>query len=190
MCATRSATASSTRSARRSRSADGGGGPVHITHFYHRATFPGTPGTCSAWSTPRGPRASTSRFDLYPYEWASTRLLIMLPTWIQAGGRGPAQGAPRRPGRAGADPRRAGGARSIVSPGRCLGRPAARLLRPTRARAVGGPDARRTTWPTPGSTRSTRICDLLLAEDLRVNEVAPGPHTAAMPTVPRPPDRR
>ena len=25
-------------------------------------------------------------FDLYPYGWASTRLLIMLPTWLQAGG--------------------------------------------------------------------------------------------------------
>ena len=28
-------------------------------------------------------------FDLYPSEWASTRLLIMLPTWIQAGGVAP-----------------------------------------------------------------------------------------------------
>ena len=27
-------------------------------------------------------------FDTYPYEWASTRLLIQLPQWIQAGGPG------------------------------------------------------------------------------------------------------
>ena len=25
-------------------------------------------------------------FDLYPDEWSSTRLLIMLPPWVQAGG--------------------------------------------------------------------------------------------------------
>ena len=37
-----------------------GGSPVHITHFYHRATFPGPPERCSASSTTRGPRASTS----------------------------------------------------------------------------------------------------------------------------------
>ena len=28
-------------------------------------------------------------FDAYPYEWANTRLLIQLPTWVQAGGPGP-----------------------------------------------------------------------------------------------------
>ena len=28
-------------------------------------------------------------FDAYPYEWASTRLLITLPTWVQAGGPAP-----------------------------------------------------------------------------------------------------
>ena len=28
-------------------------------------------------------------FDTYPSEWASTRLLIMIPPWAQAGGPGP-----------------------------------------------------------------------------------------------------
>ena len=28
-------------------------------------------------------------FDAYPYEWASTRLLILIPTWVQAGGPAP-----------------------------------------------------------------------------------------------------
>jgi N-acyl-D-amino-acid deacylase len=28
-------------------------------------------------------------FDAYPYEWASTRLLITLPPWVQEGGSGP-----------------------------------------------------------------------------------------------------
>ena len=39
-----------------------GGAPVHITHFYHRATFPGTArADARSWSTTPGPRASTSR---------------------------------------------------------------------------------------------------------------------------------
>ena len=32
-------------------------------------------------------------FDTYPYEWASTRLLIMIPPWVQAGGPEPHEGA-------------------------------------------------------------------------------------------------
>ena len=42
-------------------------------------------------------------WDTYPYEWASTRLLIQLPQWVQAGGPGPlkdrlADAATRRAG--------------------------------------------------------------------------------------------
>ena len=43
MCATRSAIATSIRSARRSRSAGAAAARVHITHFYHRQTHPGGP---------------------------------------------------------------------------------------------------------------------------------------------------
>ena len=28
-------------------------------------------------------------FDMYPYEWAATRLLIQMPLWMQDGGTGP-----------------------------------------------------------------------------------------------------
>ena len=45
--ATRSATATSTRSGRRSRSAGAATGPAHITHFYHRQTHPGRPGAAA-----------------------------------------------------------------------------------------------------------------------------------------------
>ena len=84
--ATRSATASSTRSARRSRSA---GWPRR------RPTSPTS-------TTARRSRAAPDQmldliddarkegldvtFDAYPHEWASTRLLILIPIWVQAGG--------------------------------------------------------------------------------------------------------
>ncbi|HEX5466218.1 MAG TPA: amidohydrolase family protein, partial [Candidatus Limnocylindrales bacterium] len=63
-----------------------GGGPVHITHFYHRATFPGTPEQMLALVDDAQAAGQDVTFDMYPSEWASTRLLILLPTWIQAGG--------------------------------------------------------------------------------------------------------
>ena len=66
-----------------------GGSPVHITHFYHRATFPGPPEQMLALVDDARAEGLDVSFDLYPYEWSSTRLLIMLPTWIQAGGVGP-----------------------------------------------------------------------------------------------------
>ena len=95
---------SSIRSERRSRSGGRGGGPVHITHFYHRATFPGSPQDMLGLVDDARAEGLDVSFDLYPYEWASTRLLIMLPTWIQAGGVAAPQGAPRGPGGPGADP--------------------------------------------------------------------------------------
>ncbi len=63
-----------------------GGGPVHITHFYHRATFPGSPEDMLRLVDDARAEGLDVTFDLYPYEWASTRLLVMLPTWVQAGG--------------------------------------------------------------------------------------------------------
>ena len=90
--ATRWATASSTRSGRRSRSGGASGAPAHITHFYHRATFPGRRSRCSRSSTTPGPRASTSRSTCTPRSGRAPASLIMLPTWIRAGGVAPLQG--------------------------------------------------------------------------------------------------
>ena len=63
-----------------------GGGPVHITHFYHRKHYPGTPEQLLALVDDARAAGQDVTFDLYPDEWSSTRLLIMLPPWIQAGG--------------------------------------------------------------------------------------------------------
>ncbi len=66
-----------------------GEAPAHITHFYHRATFPGTPDQMLALVDDARAEGLDVTFDAYPYEWASTRLLITIPTWVQEGGPGP-----------------------------------------------------------------------------------------------------
>src|SRR4029079_7444331 len=63
-----------------------GEAPAHITHFYHRATFPGTPDQMLELVDDAVGRGQDVSFDLYPSEWASTRLLILIPIWILAGG--------------------------------------------------------------------------------------------------------
>jgi N-acyl-D-amino-acid deacylase len=63
-----------------------GQGPVHLTHFYHRQTHPGGPELLLALVDDARAGGMDVTFDSYPYEWASTRLLIQLPQWIQAGG--------------------------------------------------------------------------------------------------------
>jgi N-acyl-D-amino-acid deacylase len=63
-----------------------GDGPVHLTHFYHRQTHPGGPEQLLALVDGARDAGMDVTFDTYPYEWASTRLLIQLPQWVQAGG--------------------------------------------------------------------------------------------------------
>jgi N-acyl-D-amino-acid deacylase len=63
-----------------------GDGPVHLTHFYHRQTHPGGPEQLLDLVDEARQAGLDVTFDTYPSEWASTRLLIQLPQWIQAGG--------------------------------------------------------------------------------------------------------
>jgi N-acyl-D-amino-acid deacylase len=63
-----------------------GEGPVHITHFYHRQTHPGPPEHLLALVDEARAEGLDVTFDTYPYEWASTRLLIQLPGWVHEGG--------------------------------------------------------------------------------------------------------
>ena len=90
-----------------------GNGPVHITHFYRRATAPGTTDQMIGLVEDARAEGLDVTWDTYPYEWASTRLLIMLPPWVQAGGPGPtleAGSRTRSSGRAcGRSSRRVGG---------------------------------------------------------------------------------
>ena len=115
-------------------------------------------------------------FDAYPYEWASTRLLILIPIWVQDGGPGPTK--ERLAERAVRDRIRddltkrgqlyagSGGLRDVRL-GQ-LGRPA---NRPYEGRTLGA------LIDDRGDDPVDVLCDLLLEEDLRPNEVTPGPHT-------------
>jgi N-acyl-D-amino-acid deacylase len=119
-------------------------------------------------------------FDTYPSEWASTRLLIQLPQWVQSGGpaalkerladvatrqrlrdemsrHDPVHGAPR----SWADVRM--GAFASAANERWEG------LTVADASAELGQD--------PVDV----VCDLLLAEDLRLNQVTPGPWSESLP---------
>jgi N-acyl-D-amino-acid deacylase len=153
-----------------------GGSPAHITHFYHRRTFPGTPEQMLALVDDARTEGLDVTFDAYPYEWASTRLLITIPIWVQAGG--PARTKERLADRAVRDRIRgelrergqlyagAGGLADIR-----LGYFARPENLQWESRTLG--DVARET----GDDIVDVLCDLLLSEDLRVNQVTPGPHT-------------
>ena len=143
-----------------------GGSPVHITHFYHRATFPGPPEQMLALVDDARAEGLDVTFDLYPYEWSSTRLLIMLPTWIQAGGVGPLKERLADRGTRDADPRRDDGPRPPVRRGprpgtRCASAPSrAPSTSPGRAgrwaTSCATPDA--TPWTPSATCCSPRTC--------------------------------
>jgi N-acyl-D-amino-acid deacylase len=155
------------------------GGPVHITHFYHRQTHPGGPEPLLALVDDARAEGLDVTFDTYPYEWASTRLLIQLPQWIQAGGPGPLKERLADQGerdRVRAELRERGAA--YTSP-------------------AGWADVRLGYFSTPNNVRwegltladvmaergvdaVDAVCDLLLEENLRVNQVTSGPWTETM----------
>ncbi len=157
-----------------------GGAPAHITHFYHRKTFPGGPEELLSLVDAARAKGQDVTFDTYPSEWASTRLLIMIPTDIQSGG--PAKTKERLADRAVRDRiRRELGERGVLFAG-----------------SGGLPDVRLGYFAVPanlcwegrtiadvmaetGRDAVDTLCDLLLEEDLRVNEVTPGPWSETLP---------
>ncbi|MGH2428208.1 MAG: N-acyl-D-amino-acid deacylase family protein [Candidatus Limnocylindria bacterium] len=157
-----------------------GDGAVHITHFYHRQTFPGGPGPMLALVDDARADGLDVTFDTYPYEWASTRLLIMIPPWVQAGGPMPTRERL-------ADPkvrdriRRELAERGVLFAGR-------RAWDDVRLGAFESRDLLRWEGFTLGDVIADRgedpvdvLCDLLLAEDLRLNQVTPGPWSETLP---------
>ncbi len=157
-----------------------GGGPVHITHFYHRATYPGTPEQMLGLVDDARANGVDVTFDSYPYEWASTRLLIMLPPWVQAGGPEPlkerlADRAVRDRLRDEIDVRGRSYAGANPWDDLRLGYFALAENAQWEGRTLGEYMA------ATGLDVVDAICDLLLAEDLRVNEVTPGPWTGGLP---------
>jgi N-acyl-D-aspartate/D-glutamate deacylase len=113
-------------------------------------------------------------FDTYPSEWASTRLLIMIPPWVQSGG--PVQTRERL-----TDPAvRARIRRELAERGMLFA--GANAWDDVRLGAFTRPELMRWEGRTLGELIAERgddpvdvLCDLLLAEELRLNQVTPGP---------------
>jgi N-acyl-D-amino-acid deacylase len=148
--------------------------PAHITHFYHRQTHPGGPDRLLALVDDARAEGFDVTFDSYPSEWASTRLLIQLPQWIQAGG--PAKLKERLAdaearGRIRAEFEGRGAA--YTGPGGWSDVRLGNFKRPDllhwEARTLAD------VMLETGRDAVDTICDLLLAEDLGVNQVTSGP---------------
>lgn len=155
------------------------GAPAHITHFYHRQTHPGGPDRLLALVDDARAEGLDITFDSYPSEWASTRLLIQLPGWIQEGGPKPLK------------------ARLAERDARERLRTEFAARGAAYASAAGWADVRLGAFHRPDLLRwesrtmaevmaeTARdavdvICDLLLAEDLGVNQVTSGPWTETL----------
>jgi N-acyl-D-amino-acid deacylase len=155
-------------------------GPVHLTHFYHRQNYPGGHEPMLALVDDARAEGRDVTFDTYPYEWASTRLLIQLPHWVQAGGPEAltarlGDGATRRRLReemARHDPLH--GAPLTWADVR-LGAFHSEANQRWEGRTLE--DVSRETDRDPIDT----LCDLLLDEDLRLNQVTPGPWSETLP---------
>ncbi|HEV8402179.1 MAG TPA: amidohydrolase family protein [Candidatus Limnocylindrales bacterium] len=150
------------------------GAPAHITHFYHRATYPGGPGPMLALVDDARAEGLDVTFDTYPSEWASTRLLIQLPQWIQAGGPGPLK--QRLADRSARDRVRAEFTARGASYASAAGWADVRLgafRRPENLRWESHTVA--DVMAETGHDALDVICDLLLSEDLGVSQVTSGP---------------
>jgi N-acyl-D-amino-acid deacylase len=152
-----------------------GEAPAHITHFYHRTTFGGSPDQMLALVDDARAEGLDVTFDAYPYEWSSTRLLILMPLWVQEGG-------PTRTKERLADPAvRQRIREDLRARGTMFAGPGG--LQDIRLGYFAQPEHRRWEGWTigevlaeTGSEPVDLLCDLLISEDLRVNEVTPGPH--------------
>jgi N-acyl-D-amino-acid deacylase len=151
-----------------------GGGPVHITHFYHRQTHPGPPEPLLALVDDARAEGLDVTFDTYPYEWASTRLLIQFPQWIQAGGPGPLKErlADRTAREKVRDELRERGA-AYTSPAGWADVRLGYFANPDNLRWEGRSLA--DVMGERGTDAVDTMCDLLLTENLRVNQVTSGP---------------
>ncbi|MEX1172312.1 MAG: D-aminoacylase [Chloroflexota bacterium] len=148
--------------------------PAHITHFYHRQTHPGGPEAMLALVDDARAAGLDVTFDTYPSEWASTRLTIQLPGWIQAGGPAPLKA--RLADRTARDRLRTEFAARGAAYASAAGWADVRLgafRRPDllrwESRAVAD------VMTETGRDAVDVIADLLIAEDLGVNQVTSGP---------------
>jgi N-acyl-D-amino-acid deacylase len=156
------------------------GAPSHITHFYHRETHPGGADQLLALVDDARAEGLDITFDTYPYEWASTRLLIQLPQWVQAGG--PTALKERIAERSVRDRlREEFAARGAAYTGRA-GWADIRLGGFTRTELIRW-ESRTVAdvMDEMGLDAVDAICDLLLLEDLGISQVTSGPWSKTLP---------
>ncbi len=150
------------------------GAPSHITHFYHRETHPGGPEPLLALVDEARAEGLDVTFDSYPSEWASTRLLIQMPGWMQEGGPGPLkQRLADRAARDGLRGEFAARGAAYTGPGGWSDLRLGAFRRPDLLRWESKTMA--DVMDDTGHDAVDVICDLLLAEDLGVNQVTSGP---------------
>jgi N-acyl-D-amino-acid deacylase len=154
--------------------------PAHITHFYHRETHPGPAEPMLALVDDARAAGLDITFDTYPSEWASTRLLIQMPAWIQEGGPGPLK--ERLAERGARDRLRAEiAARGAAYTG-AAGWADLRLgafTRPENLRWESRTLAE--VMVESGRDAVDAMCDLLLSENLGVSQVTSGPWSKTLP---------
>jgi N-acyl-D-amino-acid deacylase len=159
----------------------GGSCPVHLTHFYWKAGSPGGADQLMSVLEEGGAAGCEVTFDSYPYEWSSTRLSYFLPQWMQEGGpdvvlRTIASRAARDRLNAELEQRN-------------IARTWRRNMEYVRVGAFREPDNLRYEALTMAEIARHRggdvldvLLDLLVEEELRLNEVQPGPAGVAIAT--------
>ena len=151
-----------------------GGLPLHLTHLFHRADSPGGAQRILDLIERAKDSGLEVTFDSYPYEWGSTTTLILLPQWAQAGG-------PRAILKRLADPDTRDAIRRDIASWTDYAAWCRKLdhvwvgnfTKPELLRYEGlylGEVIR-----SQGGDPVDVLCDLMIAEDLGVNDVAPGP---------------
>jgi N-acyl-D-amino-acid deacylase len=155
-------------------------GPVHLTHFYHRRNYPGDHEPMLALVEDARAAGQDVTFDTYPYEWASTRLLIQLPHWVQAGGPDAllerlADDGVRQRLRAEMSAHDPVHGAPITWADVRLGAFVSAANQPWEGHTLE--EVGRATDRDPVEA----LCDLLIAEDLRLNQVTPGPWSETLP---------
>jgi N-acyl-D-amino-acid deacylase len=153
---------------------------VHLTHLYRRVTAPG--GADPIFDLVEGARAAGTdiTFDAYPYPWSSTRLLILMPLWLQAGGPdailsrlADPQVRPRL--REAVDARgRSYGGEAVWDRVR-VGAFRSDEFKPFEGWSIAAVAADRGEHPADA------MAEMLLREDLSVNQVAAGPDPETLP---------
>jgi N-acyl-D-amino-acid deacylase len=154
--------------------------PVHLTHLYRKSTAPRGGAALLDFVEESRAAGQDVTFDTYPYEWSSTRLTMLLPIHLQAGGPTATlrrlQAQDTRQEVEAALERRA----EQYGGSHVWGRIRLGYFNNPRNLPFEGLSIAEIA-ESRGQRPSEAICDLLIEEQLGVNQVAPGPDAISLP---------